>query len=134
MNREAYIHALLCNYLRTNYPDVVFTTDLSGVRLTMKLAKQCKPLRSSRGIPDLLVLHPAHNYHGLCIEIKDDAAKSLRCKNGAPRQDAHLLEQTQVIERLRKVGYFACFARGFAGGRKAIEAYFGGGVYQFEYV
>jgi hypothetical protein len=124
MNQEAYIHALLCNYLRTNYPEVVFTTDLSGVRLSMGLAKKCKPLKSSRGIPDLLILHPCNGWHALLIEVKTVNADQALLKNGKPRADEHLCEQLRVIERLRQLGYFACFVHGFAAGRKAIEDYF----------
>lgn len=124
MNVEAYIHALLCNYLRTNYPDVIFTTDLNGVRLPMGLAKKCKPLKSSRGIPDLLVLFPCNGWHGLLIEVKTDTADQALLRNGQPRADAHLAEQLHTIERLRRLGYFACFVHGFAAGRKAIEDYF----------
>jgi hypothetical protein len=124
MNQEAYIHALLCNYIRTNYPDAIFTTDLSGVRLPMGLAKKCKPLKSGRGIPDLLILCPLNGWHGLLIEVKTADADQALLKNGQPRADAHLNEQLHTIQQLRTLDYFACFVHGFAAGRRAIEDYF----------
>ena len=122
MNEEAYIHALTCNYLRTNYPDVIFTSDLSGVRLPMALAKKVKPLKSSRGIPDLIIFYPAGGYHGLLIELKAPEAKLLK-RDGALRKNTHLEEQLQVIHQLRALGYAAFFCRGFAAARGCIEFY-----------
>lgn len=125
MNVEAYIHALLCNYLRTNYPDAIFTSDLSGVRLPMGLAKKVKPLKSSRGIPDLIVLYPVGNYHGLLMELKTEDAKVLKA-DGTLYADDHLAEQLKVITQLRTYGYAAFFVRGFAAGRQCIQDYMTG--------
>lgn len=122
MVNESFIHALICNYLRTNYPDVIFTSDLSGVRLGMNLAKKVKPLKSGRGIPDLIIFQPAGAYHGLLIEIKTEQAKVLK-RDGTLRKDDHLAEQMQTITRLRNLGYAAFFVRGFEAGRTLIESY-----------
>lgn len=125
MKHEAYIQALLCNYLRTNYPDVVFTSDLSGVRLPVGLAKQVKPLKSSRGIPDLIVLYPAGKYHGLALELKAEDAKVFN-KQGKLYADAHHAEQFEVIHKLRTVGYAAFFVLGYHAARSCVEDYMRG--------
>ena len=122
MNQEAYIHALVCNYLRVNYPDVIFTSDLSGVRLPMSLAKKVKPLKSSRGIPDLIIFYPAGGYHGLLIELKTPDAKVLK-RDGTILANPHTKEQFDVIMKLRAQGYAAFFVRGFPAARKCIEYY-----------
>jgi hypothetical protein len=123
MKEEAYTHASLCNYLRTNYPDVVFTSDLSGVRLPIGLARAVKPLKSSRGIPDIIVLHPAGCYHGLLIELKALDVKLYR-KDGKLISDEHIAEQAATIQKLRDVGYAAFFVCGFHAGRKLIDEFF----------
>jgi hypothetical protein len=122
MNREAYVHALLCNYIRANYPDVIFTSDLSGIRLPMGLARKVKPLKSSRGIPDLIILWPANGFHGLLLEIKATDESVLR-KDGQMRADPHLCEQIQIIRRLRQLHYAAFFVNGVQAGKKCIENY-----------
>jgi hypothetical protein len=122
MKEEAYTHASLCNYLRTNYPDVVFTSDLSGVRLPIGLARAVKPLKSSRGIPDLIIFRAAGAYHGLLIEIKALGVK-LYTKNGELYADDHLAEQADTIRNLRAAGYAAFFVCGMAAGRKLIDEF-----------
>lgn len=122
MTKEDYVHAALCNFIKTNYPDVIFTSDLSGIRLPMKLARKVKPLKSSRGIPDLIIFWPANGFHGLLLEIKATDESVLR-KDGLPRAYVHLLEQIQVIRRLRQLHYAAFFVNGIAAGKKCIENY-----------
>ena len=135
MKIEAYEHAMLCGYLRANYPDAIFTTDLSGVRLPIGLAAQVKPLKSSRGIPDLMVFCPVGRYHGLFMEIKSREARLLN-KQGGLLKDEHTAEQLRVITQLRSLGYAAFFVRGFEAGRRCITEYMAGadGEAVFEYV
>jgi len=123
MQMESYIHALLCNYLRNNYPDVIFTSDLSGVRLPMGLAKKVKNLKSSRGIPDLIVFKPMNGYHGLLIEIKSADVQLYRKDGKGMLADLHRKEQTAIILQLRALGYAAFFVCGFVAGRSCIENY-----------
>jgi hypothetical protein len=123
MKTEAYIHTLLCNYLRANYPELIFTTDLSGVPLPIGLAKKIKPLKSSRGIPDLILFHPASTFHGLLVELKSDDAKLFKQDGSGLLKDEHHSEQLNILLRLRALGYAAYFARGFENARDCIENY-----------
>ena len=70
---EKILHTQVCQYLDLQYPDVIYTSDMSGMRVSIGLRvemkrKQCKKYV----IPDLLILHPKKGYHGLLIEIKAD--------------------------------------------------------------
>jgi len=125
MKEEQFVHRTLCGYLATNYPEVIFTTDLSGVRLHRGLWQQVAPLKSCRGIPDLIVLHPAGGCHGLLLELKA-ADVPIYCKDGRLRSDEHLQEQAAVINRLRAAGYAAFFVRGVEHGRDCIANYMSG--------
>jgi hypothetical protein len=123
MKEEAYTHASLCNYITVNYPQAIFTSDLSGVRLPIGLARAVKPLKSSRGIPDIIILHPAGCYHGLLIELKALDVRLYR-KDGKLVADEHLAEQAATITRLRSVGYAAFFVCGFHAGRRLVDEFF----------
>jgi hypothetical protein len=123
MNQEAFIHTLLCNFIRSNYPDVIFTSDLSGVRLPMGVAKKVKPLKSSRGIPDLLIFKPMNGYHGLLLELKTEDAKLFRKDGRGLLVDEHHAEQMQILLRLRLLGYAAFFARGIVNAKDCIQQY-----------
>jgi hypothetical protein len=127
MKRESYIQALLCNYIRANYPDAIFLSDLSGIRLPIGLAKMAKPLKSSRGIPDLIILKPQAGYYGLMLECKATTETVLR-KDGGQRADQHLKEQIEIIMRLRQLGYAAFFVNGFEAGRECLTNYMNGSL------
>ena len=124
MKEEQYIQTAICNYIRANYPEVIFTSDLSGIRLPMHLAKMVKPLKSSRGMPDLLILQPSskYNYSALFIELKAPGAKITK-KDGQLKSDPHLNEQRAIIDRLNQLGYSAHFAVGFEQARSIIDDY-----------
>lgn len=103
-------HLQICNYLSTYYPNVLFTTDLSGVKLSMGTAKKVKNLKSCRGFPDLFILQPNRNFKGLFIELKRTGEKLFK-KDGSYKSD-HLQEQSEAIKRLNDLGYLATFCIG----------------------
>jgi len=119
---EKTLHRAVCDYLRYQYPYVIFNTDLSGsMRLTMGQAVAIKALRSNRGFPDLVIYEPRYKYHGLFIELKKEGER-LYTKNGRPTSP-HIAEQIQCLERLRSRGYKAEFAVGFDQAKELIDNY-----------
>jgi len=107
---EEKLHRQICTFLRLQYPNLIFNTDLSGIKLTMGQAKKVKLLRSSRGFPDLVIYEPTALYHGLFIEIKCESPYK---KKGEIKKNKHLIEQSLMIERLKEKGYYACFVWNF---------------------
>ena len=112
----------LCLYIRLNYPQAIFTSDLSGIRLPMGLAVKTAKLRSSRAIPDLLIFEPRKGYHGLFIELKRPGVRFFK-KNGEPATE-HFAEQWEMIQRLLQKGYLACTANSFDSAKAIIDSYF----------
>src|SRR6056297_3458772 len=78
MTEEA-IQQQICQYVKVQYPNVLFNTDLSGIKLPMGLAVKVSKLRSSRAFPDLVFYEPrkinGKMYYGLFIELKKDGVK-----------------------------------------------------------
>ena len=102
--KEIDIHIAACDYMRIKYPDVIFTSEASGVRVPIHTAKQLKRLRSSKGLPDLLIFEPRAPYAGLMIEIKrsrDDYFK----KDGTPKSTPHIQSQQAIYRKLIEKGY-----------------------------
>ena len=118
---EALEHEMLCGYMRTNFPHVVFLSDASGIKMTMGQAIKWKGMRSSNGIPDLIILHPNSIFFGLMIELKKTGEKIYK-KDGSLKTD-HLKEQDEVLKKLRAKGYYATFAVGFNEAKKIIIEY-----------
>jgi hypothetical protein len=119
MTKEETIHQQLCAYIRAQYPNVIFTSEPSGLRLPIGQATKLKKLRSGSKLPDLWILERRANYGGLFIELK---AEPIHKKNGEYK-NPHIKEQAEVIQRLKEKGYAATFAVGFDEARMEVDMY-----------
>ena len=71
MKAEQHLQSQVCEYLRYQYPDVIFCCDMAaGMRLNIGQAVRAKKLRSSRGLPDVMIFEPNCLYRGLFLELK----------------------------------------------------------------
>lgn len=135
--KEASVHYQVAQYMKLQYPDVIFRTDFAaGIRMTMGQAVKHKSLQSSRAYPDLFVAkvvpsdgiggklsitRPDAGYAGLYIELKRPNTK-LKKQNGEWASE-HIAEQAEVLEKLRAEGYKAEFAVGFEEAKQIIDEY-----------
>jgi hypothetical protein len=67
----------ICRWLKLQYPEVIFTSESSGLRLTIGQARSLAKQRSGKGLPDLMIFEPRGDYHGLFIELNAKAKRSL---------------------------------------------------------
>lgn len=122
MGREAFLHGMVCDYLRLQYPNVLFRTDFAaGIKMTVGQATKHKRLQAVRAWPDLFIAEPHGKYHGLFIELKADGTK-LRNKSNT-YATPHLREQAVVLAKLKDRGFEAVFAVGFEEARYIIDNY-----------
>jgi len=119
MKPEEILHKQVCQYIRTQYPDVIFTSEPSGLRLPIGLAVKLKSLRSGAKLPDLWIIERRANYGGLFIELK---AGPIFNKKGDCKTP-HIEQQAEVIGRLIDKGYQAGFAEGFDHAKTIIDSY-----------
>ena len=119
--KEENLHLAVCDYIRLQYPNVLFNSDMSGVKLTMGQAIKAKKLRSCKGFPDLVIYEPRGEHKGLFIELKREGEKIYN-KNGGVKSD-HLKEQWAVMEKLIEKGYYCVFAIGFEQAKMYIDNY-----------
>lgn len=122
MNKEETLHAGVAKYLRLQYPWALFNSDMSGVRLHRGLQAKVARLRSSRGMPDIMIFEPREQWYGLFIELKATDTRLL-LKDGTLTKNAHIQEQASLMRQLRDRGYLATFARGFGETRVLIDWY-----------
>lgn len=123
INAEATIHRQVCSHIRMNYPGAVFVSDGSGNRLSKTQAIESAFLRSSRGIPDLIIFVARNGFHGLVLELKADAVKICLKTDCALVSHKHVHEQAAVLEQLRQAGYYAEFAIGYKAAEQLIDWY-----------
>ena len=126
MISEADLQVQVADYLRLQYPDVMFHSDYgSGIKLTMGQAiKQKRQNGGRRAWPDMALAEPRGKYHGAYIELKRPGTRIFK-KDGTQVADEHIREQFDVIEQLRKRGYIAEFACGFDEAKEIIDNYLG---------
>lgn len=120
--KEEQLSKAVSKYLKIQYPDVVFTCDASGVRLTMGQATALKAQRSVHKIPDMIILKPNGEYHGLILELKSEDS-SPYLKDGSLSKGQHIQEQNQTLTALLNIGYYAVFAVGFDQAKEVIDNY-----------
>lgn len=120
--KEESVQIAVSKYLRLVYPNVMFTSESSGLRLTMGQAVKAKKQRSQRGLPDMLIFEPRGGYFGLMLELKRDGESPFR-RDGKLRANLHLSEQYEAIKKLNFNGYQSLFAVGFDQARRIIDHY-----------
>jgi hypothetical protein len=118
---EKILHQQICKYLDYQYPELIYTSDMSGMRVSIGLRVEMQKKRcKGYCILDLLILHPSNGYHGLLIELKIDRPFK---KDGTLKKSDHLTEQQKTISRLNELGYFATFGVGFDDCKNIIDKY-----------
>lgn len=118
--REESIHQAVCKYIKSQYPDCIFSSESGGIRLTMGQAIKAKSLRSESKLPDLLIMEARGGYCGLFIEIKKD---SVWLRDGSLSKDKHIQAQAAVLDRLKKKRYYAVFGCGLELTMSIIDRY-----------
>ena len=132
---ELELQAQVADYIRLQYTSVIFHSDFgSGIKLTMGQAIRQKRLNGGRrSWPDMMVAETVLKrredgtytaYSGLFIELKKEGTRIFK-KNGTLVSDAHICEQFDMLEQLRRRGYVAEFACGFDEAKKIIDEYLG---------
>lgn len=134
---EENLHLKVCDYLRKNYPDVLFRTDFSsGMKMSPGQAAKHKKFQKSRAWPDLFIAESGVvkfkegdlivnlRKNGMFLELKADDVKLYK-KNGEMVANKHYREQAEMLEKLRKLGYCAEFAVGYDQAIRIITNYLG---------
>ena len=122
---EENLHLKICDYLRKNYPDVLFRTDFSsGMKMTPGQAAKHKKFQKGRAWPDLFIAESNNFASGLFLEIKAEDVIVFNT-NGKVRKNKHLIEQDKMLKELRKKGYRARFAIGYEQAIFEIQQYLG---------
>ena len=119
---EEKIHIGLCDYLKYQYPKVLFLSEASGVRTSIGQSVKLKKMRSTDVHLDIYIMEPTR-FHGLILEVK---AKSVYKKDGTLLKSEHLEDQQKTIDKLNSKGYYATFVFSLDEGIKIIDKYLKG--------
>lgn len=119
---EFELQKCVCAYLRVAYPSVFFMSDtIASLKLTkFQKVRNSQIQKPGFKTPDLLIFSPKGKYHGLFIELKVESPYKL---NGELKSNQHIKEQSETIEKLKTLGYYADFAWNFNDIVKLIDRY-----------
>ena len=137
IKKEEILHLKVCDYLRKNYPNVLFRTDFSsGMKMSPGQAAKHKKFQKSRAWPDLFIAESGVvkfkegplivnlRKNGMFLELKADGVKLYK-KDGTLRKNKHIEEQAEMLEKLRNGNYYAEFAIGYKDAIEQIHEYLG---------
>jgi hypothetical protein len=117
---EKQLHKQICDYIKLQYPKVLFNTDMSGIKLTIGQAIQAKKLRSGNGFPDIIIYESNKNFNALFLEVKKETPFK---KDGNLKKSKHLEEQDDIHLKLWEKGYKASFVWSFDMAKEIIDNY-----------
>jgi hypothetical protein len=120
---EEKVHTMLCEYINYQYPNVIFTSDASGIYVGKQRAIIMSKQRSKHKIPDLLIFEPRGGYFGLFIEVKASKKDLYLKDNKTLRKSEHLEAQNDTLQKLINRGYVAKFGCGFEYCKALIDLY-----------
>lgn len=124
-HNEYHLQKSITAYLRLQYPNVIFLSTGTSLKLTAPQQVRNKAINSDKfAIPDLIILHPNRFFHGLCMELKVESPFK---KDGSIKasQGDHLEKQNETINQLGKLGYYAAFCWSFGDAKNIIDYYMG---------
>ncbi len=127
---EASEHKALAQYAQVQYPSLIFTSDSSGVRLSIGAAKKMLSLKSKHKIPDMIFLEPRGKFRGLIIEFKPTGFNPYR-QDGKMKADERVQGQAKTLKMLNEKGYCAVFGLGFDNSQKILDAYMKGRTFNY---
>ena len=109
---ELHLQIAVVNYLRMLKGNILFNGSAGGIRTSITQARKMKLGGYRRGFPDLIILEPRGQYHGLAIELK-------------VKGNYASIYQKEVIKQMRERGYKAEVCTGFDQAKETIDTYFG---------
>ena len=134
--KEKNVYRQISQWLRAEHPNILYRWDVGAdVRLTIGQATKLKALQMpQRGFPDLIIFKPAgrinrpehpSGFIGMALEVKKDGTK-LQKRDGKTWATPHIEEQSEMLIRFEREGYFAAFVCGFENTKTLIQEYLSG--------
>lgn len=127
---ESRLSEQVSQFLKLQYPNLIYRFDVSDLKLSMPQAMRNKKLQmKDRGYPDLFLAFPSKGFHGLYIELKKDRSEvykkdgTFKRKWNRKTQSCHVAEQNTILKRLNDLGYKAVYGFGFIDSITKIKEY-----------
>lgn len=108
--KESQIQTAIINYIKLQYPKVLYCASAGGLRTSIKQARMMKATGYVRGTPDIAVYEPIGKFHSLFLEVKT--------LKGRPTK-----EQLWWRDELNKRGFISEIVYGFDEAKIILDKY-----------
>jgi len=112
----------ISQYLRLQYPGLMFHWDYAGLNLSRAQAGMMKGIQGVDKYPDLFIAEPKGVYHGLFLEVKHSKVKVFK-QDGSIVANEHIQGQATTLAKLNLKGYLSQFAVGFDDVKAKLDKY-----------
>lgn len=120
-HNEYHLQKQVCQYLELQYPEVLFMSTGTSLKLTMGQSVRNKAIQKfGFKVPDLVIFEAKGDLKGMFLELK---IQSPYKKNGQLKAGPHLEGQNKALIKLREKGYHADFYWSFEDIKDAIDLY-----------
>ena len=108
--KEYQLQKAIINYIKLQYPNVLYCASAGGLRTSITQAKRMKATGYVAGFPDLAIFEPLNYSYGLFLEIKTEKGKPSK-------------NQLHWINCLNERNYKAVVVYGFEQAKKELDEY-----------
>lgn len=137
-NIEYHLCLQIAEYLRNQYPKVIFHFDYAGLAHSKAQAGMMKAIQGQRGFPDLQICEARRGFKGLFLELKAESPfislgtlkkqivkkyKTIKGKRVLVEEHDHIQEQADTLRKLNNAGYNARFCWEFDHAKEIIDWY-----------
>lgn len=120
---EQILQIKLCSYIKNFYPNVYFSSDPSGLRVTPGLRSLLKATRSRHAQLDITILEPRYGKMGLILELKKESPFKIGGKE--LKKDKHLQDQLVTMNHLYNKGFLCMWCWNIDDGINVLNEYLG---------
>lgn len=118
LTKEQYEHVALCNWLKIQYPKLLWWHTPNEGRKTPFERYLSSKMGTKKGVSDFLIIEKKGGFDGLVIELKAVGINVFK-KN----KTCYYPEQEQFLKDMAQRNYYTCFCIGFDEAKSVITNY-----------
>ena len=118
LGKEDSLQIAISNYLRLQYPHVLFCHIANERKTTPQRGKKLKRMGVRKGMPDLMVYHSKIEDSEFGVKVQSGIALELKVKPNKPTES-----QLEVLEQLEKQNWVTSVVYDFDSAKNLLDEY-----------
>lgn len=118
LTKEQVEHSTLCNWLRLQYPKLLWWHTPNESRKTPFERYLVSMMGVKKGVSDFIIIEKRGGFNGLVIELKAKDVKVFK-----KDMSCYYPEQQEFLKRMSENNFYSCFCSGFEDAKTVIDNY-----------